>query len=49
MEAGRYECLCPAHWNGVDCSSYDTTFSGGIGRKDEEALQVAEALQQPSR
>ena len=30
---GRFECNCPAAWNGQQCESYDPRFPGGIGRK----------------
>ncbi len=30
---GRFECNCPATWNGQQCESYDPRFPGGVGRK----------------
>ncbi len=32
MLTGRYECRCPAFWNGVDCEKFDNDFTGGIGK-----------------
>jgi hypothetical protein len=28
---GRYECQCPAMWNGVNCEAFDEDFPGGVG------------------
>ncbi len=30
---GKFECHCPATWNGQQCESYDPRFMGGVGRK----------------
>ena len=29
--SGKYECRCPAYWNGVNCEKFDEYFEGGIG------------------
>jgi len=43
--AGRYDCNCPATWNGQQCEVYDPNFPGGIGRKTPWQPAISTDLQ----
>ena len=41
---GKFECNCPATWNGLQCESYDPRFTGGIGRKTGWTSEISDEL-----
>lgn len=41
---GKFECRCPATWNGARCESYDPKFPGGIGKGTGWTSGISEEL-----